>query len=247
MAPAAQDVLDVVNVLPSPGRRASNPGRVPNRSIGAAHRELVPIEREEIMAERSLPSWKQVFDSIERRVGPRIDEFARSEEFAALAALNRRSQTELTRRLEQVSRRALHVMNLPAGSDMNRLLTHIAQLEREVRDLRKQVTDRNDAEFLASLSTRRSHKAESPLELPSTSQSGSTAQSGSNVESESSRTTKEVSVATRAAKVAQTPRSTSANVTSVKRAPSKRAPIKRADPKVTKATPATASRSAKRS
>lgn len=108
------------------------------------------------MAERSLPSWKQVFDSVERRVGPRINELARSEEVAALAALNKRSQTELSRRLEQVSRRALHVMNLPAGSDMNRLLTHIAHLEREVRDLRKQVTDRNDAEFLASLSARRS-------------------------------------------------------------------------------------------
>jgi hypothetical protein len=162
------------------------------------------------MAERSLPSWKQVFDSIERRVGPRIDEFARSEEFAALAALNKRSQTELTRRLEQVSRRALHVMNLPAGSDMNRLLTHIAHLEREVRDLRKEVTDRNDAEFLASLSARRSQTSMSDSDS-----------------------------------VSATKASTSATPTSAKAATVP--PAKRPSAKLTKATPAKASRPTKRS
>jgi hypothetical protein len=129
------------------------------------------------MAERWLPSWKQVYDTVEKSIGPRIDEFARSEEFAALAALNKRSQTEFARRLEQVSRRTLHVLNLPAGSDVNRLLTHIAQLEREVRDLRKQVTDRSDSEFLESLATRRAAMATAPTTVTKT-KAGSSNSSG---------------------------------------------------------------------
>ncbi len=103
------------------------------------------------MAERSQPTWKQVFDSVEKVIGPRINGVVRSEEFATLVALNKRGQVELTRRLEQLSRRTLHVLNLPAGSDVNRLLTHIASLEREVRDLRKEISNNSDAEFLASI------------------------------------------------------------------------------------------------
>ena len=103
------------------------------------------------MAERSQPTWKQVFDSVEKVVGPRINRVVGSEEFATMVALNKRGQVELTRRLEQVSRRTLHVLNLPAGSDVNRLLTHIASLEREVRDLRKEISHNSDAEFLASI------------------------------------------------------------------------------------------------
>ena len=107
------------------------------------------------MAARSAPKWKQAFDIVEKTIGPRLNAFARSEEFATLAALNRRGQVEVSRRLEHASRRALHVMNLPAGSDMNRLLTQIAHLEREVRELRKQLGDRADAEVLAALAARR--------------------------------------------------------------------------------------------
>lgn len=114
------------------------------------------------MAERSAPKWKQAFDLVEKAIGPRLNAFARSEEFATLAALNRRTQVEVSRRLEHASRRALHVMNLPAGSDMNRLLTQIAHLEREVRDLRKQLGDRADAETLAALAARRAAEPSPP-------------------------------------------------------------------------------------
>jgi phage host-nuclease inhibitor protein Gam len=38
----------------------------------------------------------------------------------------------------------LHLLNLPAGSDVNRLLVQIAALEREVRELRKRLEDTHD-------------------------------------------------------------------------------------------------------
>ena len=57
-----------------------------------------------------------------------------------MAALGRRAQTKVGPAVsEQASRRVLHSLNLPAGSDVNRLLGQIALLEREVRDLRKEL------------------------------------------------------------------------------------------------------------
>ncbi len=91
----------------------------------------------------SDPRWKQTFDRLDRALGPRVNEIMRSDEVASLMALAQRGRRELEQRSEQASRRALHWFNLPAGSDVNRLLTEIAHLEREVRDLRKQLADRD--------------------------------------------------------------------------------------------------------
>ena len=47
------------------------------------------------MATSNQATWKRVFDSIDRTVGSRVNEFARSEDFATVAALGRRAQTKL--------------------------------------------------------------------------------------------------------------------------------------------------------
>ena len=93
------------------------------------------------MAESSAPVWKQLFDAAERTVGSRVNEFARSENYAIVVGLAARLQREAADRSERMSRQFLHMANLPAGSDVNRLLTQIAKLEREVRELRKQLDD----------------------------------------------------------------------------------------------------------
>jgi len=93
------------------------------------------------MAGSKPPSWKQVFDAAERTIGTRINEFARSENAAILMGLATRASRELSTRTERVSRQVLHLANLPAGSDVNRLLAQIGKLEREVRELRNQLDD----------------------------------------------------------------------------------------------------------
>jgi hypothetical protein len=120
------------------------------------------------------PLWKQVFDAVDQRVGPVIDELAGSEELATAAALARRGRSEVERRLEQSSRRVLHLLNLPAGSDVNRLLEHIARLEREVGDLRDLLADHENASYLAELSARHRETSGEPGadRPPSTSRSG---------------------------------------------------------------------------
>ncbi len=93
------------------------------------------------MAASKAPTWKQVFDAAERAIGPRVNEFARSENFAILVGLVARARKEVETRSERVSRQLLHLANLPAGSDVNRLMGQIGKLEREVRELRNQLDD----------------------------------------------------------------------------------------------------------
>lgn len=116
----------------------------------------------------SSPLWKQLFDAVDERLSPTINELARSEDAATLAALSRRGRSEIDRRMEQASRRALHLFNLPAGSDVNRLLEHIGRLEGEVRDLRNLLTDRENAEYLATLAARHEAARPSAKRRPST-------------------------------------------------------------------------------
>lgn len=111
------------------------------------------------MAGAQRPRWKAVFDAVDRRITPRLNEFTRSDDFATLAALGRRTQSVVASRLERASRRLVHLLNLPAGSDVNRLLRQIASVEREVRDLRKAVEDNLEAEEGGADGTRaRSHR-----------------------------------------------------------------------------------------
>jgi hypothetical protein len=87
------------------------------------------------------PVWRRVFDEVEHRVGPRLEEAARSEQFADAAAALARLQSGAQRRLEQALRRGWHFWNLPAGSDVKRLSEQVASLERRVRALSKQLED----------------------------------------------------------------------------------------------------------
>ncbi|MCU1502108.1 MAG: uncharacterized protein JWM12_1462 [Ilumatobacteraceae bacterium] len=93
------------------------------------------------MAGPKAPSWKQLFDVVERTIGTRVNEFARSENYAILIGLAARARREAELRTERLSRQVLHLANLPAGSDVNRLLGQIGKLEREVRELRNQLDD----------------------------------------------------------------------------------------------------------
>ena len=104
------------------------------------------------MGQPNQPTWKRMFDELDRTVGARVNGFARSEDFAAMAALTKRTQTQFGRLIERSSRRWLHAFNLPAGSDVNRLLAQIALLEREIRDLRKEVEEAELARADAAMS-----------------------------------------------------------------------------------------------
>jgi hypothetical protein len=85
------------------------------------------------------PGWRKSVDAVEGVLTPVAGNVVRQDTFALTLAVVTRTRRGIAGRIERLSRQALHLMNLPAGSDINRLLRSIASLEREVRELAKQV------------------------------------------------------------------------------------------------------------
>jgi hypothetical protein len=81
------------------------------------------------------PRWRQAFDTVERAVAPRAEELVRTPYFSLGVALARRAQTLAGRSVQDLTARAWHLVNLPAGSDVSRLRAQIGALDREVRRL----------------------------------------------------------------------------------------------------------------
>jgi hypothetical protein len=68
-----------------------------------------------------------------------LEALVRTEAFLDAVTLSTRAQRGAAARLERVSRRALHLLNLPAGSDMRRVNDQLARLDRHVLALTKQL------------------------------------------------------------------------------------------------------------
>jgi hypothetical protein len=83
----------------------------------------------------AAPLWRQAFDAAERAVAPRAEQLVRTEYFSLGVALARRARKLAGRSVQDLTARAWHVVNLPAGSDVSRLRTQIGALDREVRRL----------------------------------------------------------------------------------------------------------------
>jgi hypothetical protein len=83
----------------------------------------------------SAPLWRQAFDAAERAVTPRAEHLVRTPSFATGVALTRRAQRLVRDSARDLTARAWHLINLPAGSDVSRLRAQIGALDREVRRL----------------------------------------------------------------------------------------------------------------
>ncbi len=90
------------------------------------------------------PPWQRAVLAIQARANPLLRGAVDHPDVAAGIALAQSLRHDALRAAEGPSRRLLHLFNLPAGSDINRLLVQIAALEREVRELRKRVEDTHD-------------------------------------------------------------------------------------------------------
>ena len=94
-----------------------------------------PIGRATVTDVADVPSWRQGYDSIERRVGPQLESVLRSDTFAVAIGLVARVQRQVQGEASRVTRRVLHQLNLPAGTDVSRILNELGQLRRQVREL----------------------------------------------------------------------------------------------------------------
>ena len=90
---------------------------------------------------------------VDTLVGPTLDSIVRSEAMGLGLAVALRLRRDVGHRIERSSRHVLHALNLPTGSDVKRLLTHIAAVERDLRELNKTVE-----RALPSVETRRAQR-----------------------------------------------------------------------------------------
>jgi hypothetical protein len=86
-----------------------------------------------------LPLWLKLVLRVERAVGGPVEAAVRSDAyFDVVAELNRNSR-RLTDAVEGVSRRGLHLLNLPAGSDVRRLREQLARMDRRLLQISKEL------------------------------------------------------------------------------------------------------------
>ena len=62
-----------------------------------------------------------------------------SEQFAIALGLAARLQRAMHHQVSRSTRRVLHNLNLPAGTDVTRILNELGQLRRQVRELSDQL------------------------------------------------------------------------------------------------------------
>jgi hypothetical protein len=87
----------------------------------------------------SRPLWLKVVLRAERAVGAPIEAAVRSDTyFDVVAELNRGSR-RLTGAVESVSKRGLHLLNLPAGTDIRRVREQLARMDRRLLQITKEL------------------------------------------------------------------------------------------------------------
>jgi hypothetical protein len=91
------------------------------------------------MAEK--PLWLKVVYKVERTIGEPVEKMVSSEVYFDGMAKAKRATRQLTGAVEGLSRRGLHLVNLPAGTDIRRVREQLARMDRRLVELSKDVED----------------------------------------------------------------------------------------------------------
>jgi hypothetical protein len=87
------------------------------------------------------PAWLKLVLLLERRIGRPIESAVRSDAYFDLLTQANRTHARLTRLTDGWTEEFLHVLNLPAGSDVRKLQTQLSRVERKLGRLAKQVEE----------------------------------------------------------------------------------------------------------
>lgn len=81
------------------------------------------------------PRWLRAVHRLERAVGEPLESALHSDTYFDLVTEMLRAKARTGRTLEGLSRRMLHLANLPAGSDIRRLREQLTRMERRLAEL----------------------------------------------------------------------------------------------------------------
>jgi hypothetical protein len=81
------------------------------------------------------PLWLRAVHRFERAIGEPLESALHSDTYFDLVTELLRLRSRTGRSLEGASRRVLHLLNLPAGSDIRRLREQLARIDRQLAQL----------------------------------------------------------------------------------------------------------------
>jgi hypothetical protein len=86
----------------------------------------------------SAPLWLKVVHKVERAIGEPVETAVRSDTYFDAVAELTRLRRKAINTVEGVSRRCLHLFNLPAGTDLRRVREQLSRMERRLEELGEQ-------------------------------------------------------------------------------------------------------------
>ena len=89
------------------------------------------------------PLWLQLVLRFERAIGVPVESAVRSDRYFDLMTHANRTRARLAEIAEGVTEEWLHVLNIPASSDVRRLREQLARVERQLGRLAKEIEDRD--------------------------------------------------------------------------------------------------------
>ncbi len=92
---------------------------------------------------RMTSLWRQAFDALERPLGAASESWVQSKAFMDLAVVTVRMQRRLAADGQRMTEQWLHAWGMPARGDLVRLMNQVASLERQVRDLERELQTRD--------------------------------------------------------------------------------------------------------
>jgi hypothetical protein len=90
---------------------------------------------------KNQPLWLRAVVRLERTIGEPVESLVRSDAYFDTMAKVGRVRRKATGKVEGVSRRGLHLLNLPAGTDVRRMRQQLARMERRLNELSYDVAE----------------------------------------------------------------------------------------------------------
>jgi hypothetical protein len=87
------------------------------------------------------PLWLRAVLRLERAIGEPIESAVRSDTYFDVISTTTRVRRKALGTVEDVSKRALHLLNLPAGSDIRGMRQQLARMERRLNQLSHDVAE----------------------------------------------------------------------------------------------------------
>jgi hypothetical protein len=86
-----------------------------------------------------MPLWLKLALRLERAIGGPVEAAVHSDAYFEVVTELSRGKRRLTDAVESVSKRGLHLLNLPAGTDIRRVREQLARMDRRLVQISKEL------------------------------------------------------------------------------------------------------------